>query len=396
MEASEKKEMMKKIQVYSASLCVAVLFYFLIKNFPLGIRFINHFFKMMTPFIYGFIISFLMLKPMQKIDGSLQKILCRRKDRSGLCRGIAIGLTFLIVLLVLFLISSIFFPQLIYNLNQLIEMMPEYITRFEKMLTRWEDEFALSSMIRPVLGEDIENMFDIGDISQRILKVLQSLLPKVISFSTGFTNSLMNVGMGVIISIYFLSGKERFQSQIKKVLYACFHENTVKEIFRISYMVNETFRNYIAGQLLDALIVGLITFVMMLILRIPLAFIIGVLIMITNIVPMIGPFLGGIPSFFLILMVDPIKAIWFVILVTVLQQIDGNIIAPKIVGDSTGLSGFWVLLAIFLGGAIGGISAIVIAVPVMSVIYTLVKERVENKLEWKNLPIETEFYEDAQ
>lgn len=396
MEASEKKEMMKKIQVYSASLCVAVLFYFLIKNFPLGIRFINHFFKMMTPFIYGFIISFLMLKPMQKIDDSLKKILCRRKDRSGLCRGIAIGLTFLIVLLVLFLISSIFFPQLIYNLNQLIEMMPEYITRFEKMLTRWEDEFALSSMIRPVLGEDIENMFDIGDISQRILKVLQSLLPKVISFSTGFTNSLMNVGMGVIISIYFLSGKERFQSQIKKVLYACFHENTVKEIFRISYMVNETFRNYIAGQLLDALIVGLITFVMMLILRIPLAFIIGVLIMITNIVPMIGPFLGGIPSFFLILMVDPIKAIWFVILVTVLQQIDGNIIAPKIVGDSTGLSGFWVLLAIFLGGAIGGISAIVIAVPVMSVIYTLVKERVENKLERKNLPIETEFYEDAQ
>lgn len=396
MEASEKKEMMKKIQVYSASLCVAVLFYFLIKNFPLGIRFINHFFKMMTPFIYGFIISFLMLKPMQKIDGSLKKILCRRKDRSGLCRGIAIGLTFLIVLLVLFLISSIFFPQLIYNLNQLIEMMPEYITRFEKMLTRWEDEFALSSMIRPVLGEDIENMFDIGDISQRILKVLQSLLPKVISFSTGFTNSLMNVGMGVIISIYFLSGKERFQSQIKKVLYACFHENTVKEIFRISYMVNETFRNYIAGQLLDALIVGLITFVMMLILRIPLAFIIGVLIMITNIVPMIGPFLGGIPSFFLILMVDPIKAIWFVILVTVLQQIDGNIIAPKIVGDSTGLSGFWVLLAIFLGGAIGGISAIVIAVPVMSVIYTLVKERVEKKLERKNLPIETEFYEDPQ
>ncbi|MDO4793052.1 MAG: AI-2E family transporter [Filifactor alocis] len=396
MEASEKREMMKKIQVYSASLCAAVLFYFLIKNFPLGIRFINRVFRMMTPFIYGFIISFLMLKPMQKIDGSLKKILCRRKDRSGLCRGIAIGLTFLIVLLVLFLISSIFFPQLIYNLNQLIEMMPEYITRFEKMITRWEDEFALSSMIRPVLGEDIENMFDIGEVSQRVLKLLQSLLPKVISFSTGFTNSLMNVGMGVIISIYFLSGKERFQSQIKKVLYACFHENTVKEIFRISHMVNDTFRNYIAGQLLDALIVGLITFVMMLILRIPLAFIIGVLIMITNIVPMIGPFLGGIPSFFLILMVDPIKALWFVILVTVLQQIDGNIIAPKIVGDSTGLSGFWVLLAIFLGGAVGGISAIVIAVPVMSVIYTLAKEGVEKKLEQKNLPVETEFYEDVQ
>lgn len=396
MEASEKREMMKKIQVHSVSLCIAVLFYFLVKNFPSGIRFINNSFKMMTPFIYGFIISFLMLKPMQKIDNLLKKILCKRKDRSGLCRSIAIGLTFLIVLLALFLISSIFFPQLIYNLNQLIEMMPEYITEFEKTLARWENEFALSTMIRPLLGEDIENIFNVGEITQQILKMLQSLLPKVISFSTSFTNSLMNVGMGVIISIYFLSGKERFQSQIKKVLHASFQENVVKEIFRISRMVNETFRNYIAGQLLDAVIVGLITFVMMLILRIPLAFIIGVLIMITNIVPMIGPFLGGIPSFFLILMLDPIKAIWFVILITVLQQIDGNIIAPKIVGDSTGLSGFWVLLAIFLGGAIGGISAIVVAVPVMSVIYTLVKEHIERKLEQKNLPVETEFYEEIQ
>lgn len=390
------QEMVNRVKVYSMSLCIAIVFYFAVRNIPNMLASIGGVFRTITPFIYGFIIAYLMLKPMQKIEGYMKRWLCRTRDRSSLARGISIACTFFLAVLILFLLSSVFFPQLIYSLTQLTEMLPTYVERFGHTLERWEKEFTLShsldAALRSVSGQGMEQSFDFSAIGQKVLTLLQKILPQLVNFSTSLTNSIINISMGVIISFYFLGGKETFQAQIKKVLYSLLPESAVLETLRIGRLVDDTFRRYISGQLLDALILGIVTFICMLVLKIPLAFIVSVLVMTTNIIPMIGPFLGGVPGFILILMVDPIKALWFVVLVIVLQQIDGNILAPKIVGDSTGLSGFWVLLAIFLGGVIGGLPAIVVAVPVMSVVYTLVKEVVEKRLNKRNLPTETSEY----
>lgn len=393
---SPAKEWVDKVKIYSVSLCIAILFYFGVKNIPQVLYSTRSFINTMSPFIYGFIIAYLMLRPMQKIEKYMKLLLCRAGDRSALARGISIGLTFLMAVCILFLLSAVFFPQLIESLTQLTEMMPVYIEEFSHTLARWESEFALSNALDQVLesvsGKDGDQIFNVARMSQKLLTLLQKLLPQLVNFSTSLTNSIINISMGIIISFYFLSGKETFQAQIKKIMRAFFSESFVLEAIRLGNLTNDTFRRYISGQLLDAMILGIITFVLMLVLRIPLAFIVSVLVMTTNIIPMIGPFLGGVPGFILILMVDPIKALWFAVLVIVLQQIDGNILAPKIVGDSTGLSGFWVLLAIFLGGVIGGLPAIIVAVPVMSVVYTLVKEVVEKRLSKKNLPTETSEY----
>ena len=198
--------------------------------------------------------------------------------------------------------------------------------------------------------------------------------------------------MGIIVSIYLLSGKEVFEAQSKKVLYGIFPNKVVNNILQIIALTNETFQNYIGGQITDAVVLGIITFICMLILRLPMAFMISFLVMVCNVIPMIGSILSGIIGIFLILVIGPSQAIVFAILILVLQQVDGNILLPRIVGDSTGLSGFWVFLAIFLGGVIGGLPAMVVSVPVMAVVYTLVKEQVEQRLRSKQMPVVTEEY----
>ena len=226
----------------------------------------------------------------------------------------------------------------------------------------------------------------------KLTDYIASKLPELLNFSVSVGSGISNVFIGFVASVYMLSGKERFAAQIKKILFAIFPSRFVNEtVSAFSYM-HETFGKYFSGQSIDSVVLGIICFILMSLFKMEYALLISMIIMITNFIPFIGPFIGAIPSAFILLMVQPTKVIWFIIMIVVLQQIEGNIIAPKIVGKTTGLSSFWVVFSIIIGGGFFGVTGVILAVPAFSVIYTFAKRFIEGRLRKKNLPSKTTDY----
>ena len=394
IENLKGKDFKKELVLKGILISFAILFYFFIKNIPFALEKIRLFLNTMNPFIYGMVIAYLMFRPVCFIERQLFRLFKRNEKYRQLCRNLSIFFVFLMTFGFLIFIGNVFIPQLVESLTVLTEKIPEYIKQFE---TFWKNVVQNQKILHQLKSFGFTNISQYkvdfwGNLNQKTIKFFQFLIPSVISISGSFTGKIVNILMGIIVSIYLLSGKEVFEAQSKKVLYGIFPNKVVHKILQIIALTNETFQNYIGGQITDAIVLGMLTFVCMLILRLPMAFMISFLVMVCNVIPMIGSILSGIIGVFLILVINPSQAIIFAILIIVLQQIDGNILLPKIVGDSTGLSGFWVFLAIFFGGVIGGLPAIIVSVPVMAVVYTLVKEQVEQRLIDKQMPVGTEEY----
>ena len=394
IENLKGKDFKKELVLKGILISFAILFYFFIKNIPFALEKIRLFLNTMNPFIYGMVIAYLMFRPVCFIERQLFRLFKRNEKYRQLCRNLSIFFVFLMTFGFLIFIGNVFIPQLVESLTVLTEKIPEYIKQFE---TFWKNVVQNQKILHQLKSFGFTNISQYKvdfweNLNQKTIKFFQILIPSVISISGSFTGKIVNILMGIIVSIYLLSGKEVFEAQSKKVLYGIFPNKVVNNILQIIALTNETFQNYIGGQITDAVVLGIITFICMLILRLPMAFMISFLVMVCNVIPMIGSILSGIIGIFLILVISPSQAIVFAILILVLQQVDGNILLPRIVGDSTGLSGFWVFLAIFLGGVIGGLPAMVVSVPVMAVVYTLVKEQVEQRLRSKQMPVVTEEY----
>ena len=394
IENLKGKDFKKELVLKGILISFAILFYFFIKNIPFALEKIRLFLNTMNPFIYGMVIAYLMFRPVCFIERQLFRVFKRNEKYRQLCRNLSIFFVFLMTFGFLIFIGNVFIPQLVESLTVLTEKIPEYIKQFE---TFWKNVVQNQKILHQLKSFGFTNISQYKvdfweNLNQKTIKFFQFLIPSVISISGSFTGKIVNILMGIIVSIYLLSGKEVFEAQSKKVLYGIFPNKVVNNILQIIALTNETFQNYIGGQITDAVVLGIITFICMLILRLPMAFMISFLVMVCNVIPMIGSILSGIIGIFLILVISPSQAIVFAILILVLQQVDGNILLPRIVGDSTGLSGFWVFLAIFLGGVIGGLPAMVVSVPVMAVVYTLVKEQVEQRLRSKQMPVGTEEY----
>ena len=394
IENLKGKDFKKELVLKGILISFAILFYFFIKNIPFALEKIRLFLNTMNPFIYGMVIAYLMFRPVCFIERQLFRLFKRNETYRQLCRNLSIFFVFLMTFGFLIFIGNVFIPQLVESLTVLTEKIPEYIKQFE---TFWKNVVQNQKFLHQLKSFGFTNISQYKvdfweNLNQKTIKFFQFLIPSVISISGSFTGKIVNILMGIIVSIYLLSGKEVFEAQSKKVLYGIFPNKVVNNILQIIALTNETFQNYIGGQITDAVVLGIITFICMLILRLPMAFMISFLVMVCNVIPMIGSILSGIIGVFLILVINPSQAVVFAILILVLQQVDGNILLPRIVGDSTGLSGFWVFLAIFLGGVIGGLPAMVVSVPVMAVVYTLVKEQVEQRLRSKQMPVVTEEY----
>ena len=394
IENLKGKDFKKELVLKGILISFAILFYFFIKNIPFALEKIRLFLNTMNPFIYGMVIAYLMFRPVCFIERQLFRLFKKKEKYLQLCRNLSIFFVFLMTFGILIFIGNVFIPQLVESLTVLTEKIPEYIKQFE---TFWKNVVQNQKFLHQLKSFGFINISQYKvdfweNLNQKTIKFFQFLIPSVISISGSFTGKIVNILMGIIVSIYLLSGKEVFEAQSKKVLYGIFPNKVVNNILQIIALTNETFQNYIGGQITDAVVLGIITFICMLILRLPMAFMISFLVMVCNVIPMIGSILSGIIGIFLILVISPSQAIVFAILILVLQQVDGNILLPRIVGDSTGLSGFWVFLAIFLGGVIGGLPAMVVSVPVMAVVYTLVKEQVEQRLRSKQMPVGTEEY----
>lgn len=363
----------------------AVVFYFIVKNLGNILDGISVFTGMMTPFIYGFVIAYLLKNPMKYIEKIYGKLI-KNPKRKKLIRGLSLATTMLLAILLLLGFISIIVPQLADSVTIFVNNLPDYMENGNKLLKDTIQKVHVDSEI-------IKQIFEVWKVLvSKTSEIVSNMLPYAINGVLAFSGKVVNIVVGIVVAIYFLAGKEKFTAQIKKITIAVFSDKTSNYMIEKSKMINTVFSKYISGQLTDAAVLGIICFISMSIFKMPYALLVSMIVTVTNIIPIIGPFIGAVPSVFIISMVSGPKALGFAALILVLQQIDGNILVPKIVGDSTGLSGFWVFLAIFIGGGLFGITGVILGVPTMAVSYSIIKEIVEHRLESKNKPIDTSSY----
>lgn len=341
----------------------------------------------LTPFFIGFLIAYILNFPYKffynkafgKI-GQKHKVLVRVK------KPLAIFCTYLIAAAVVVALILIVVPQIVTNISGLAENMPEYMKTaynyvqgfFEWINSTFHTNFSLDTTMQQATEELAKiltgkSIINTADATKNVLGFLSNVV-------TNTASGLYNTIMSIIISIYFLSAKEQLCRQTKRLAVAFIPIKYLPKVYEVVDITDTKCGRFLVGDLLDSAIIGLLTFIVMTIFQLPYAALIAVLVGVTNIVPFFGPYIGGIPSAIILLLVDPMDMVWFIIIIFVIQQFDGNILKPKIIGNQLGISSFWVLFSVLVGGALFGIVGFILGTPIYAVIYTLVGKRVRNNI----------------
>lgn len=375
------------ISLYALGVLVAyTLFSSLLDNMPVFMGYLGNFMGILTPVIYGFVLAFI-LNPMVKFFERISaKTLDKKKPHPRINRGLAIVAAFLVLLIVVVGVVALLVPQLVTSLSDLAINIPDYYDTAEKWVLKLLDDFHIS--------EDQMNMVQEywDQIVNDMVNWLKGLIPVLGNAAFGVAMGIKDLFFGIFISIYMLLSKDLFARQTKKILYAVSKKTIADRIIELTRQTNKVFTGFLSGKILDSLIIGAICFLFMALFGLPYAPLVSVIITVFNMIPMFGPFIGAIPSILLILLVDPWQALIFTVFIILLQQADGNFIGPKILGESTGLSGFWVIVAILVGGGLWGVVGMIIGVPALAVIYALVRTGVERLLKKKGMPTDTNDY----
>ncbi len=365
------------------------------------IHYIKKLLSVFSPVIWGIVIAYLLNPVMMFAEKHLNRLLCRKKQRQGLVRTLSICISFIILIGIIVLLIGSIVPEIIASIEDIFNNMSSYLSNSRSFITGKVSRLMEKN---PELSALINNEFD--DIQDFMLKLISRYEPTIKGLLaengliTNITNSawsflvgLKNCLFGMVISIYLLFSKENFKAQTTKTIYSVFSHKISKKIFSVCSRFNSTFINFLSGKAVDSLIIGIITFIGMNVLKMnSYAVLISCIIGVTNMIPFFGPIIGAIPSGLLILLTDPHKTIVFIVFIILLQQFDGNILGPKILGSSLGLSTFWIIFSILIGGGLFGFFGMVAFVPLFAVIFGIIKEAVNARLEKKRLPVSTDFY----
>lgn len=375
------------ISLYALGVLVAyTLFSSLLDNMPVFLGYLGNFMGILTPVIYGFVLTFI-LNPMVKFfERASSKVLDKKKPHPRINRGLAIAAAFLVLLIVVVGVVALLVPQLVTSLSDLAANIPGYYDTAEKWVLKLLDDFHISEDQMKMVQEYWDQI--INDL----VNWLKGFIPVLGNAAFGVAMGIKDLFFGIFISIYMLLSKDLFARQTKKILYAVSKKTIADRIIELTRQTNKVFTGFLSGKILDSMIIGAICFLFMALFGLPYAPLISVIITVFNMIPMFGPFIGAIPSILLILLVDPWQALIFTVFIILLQQADGNFIGPKILGESTGLSGFWVIVAILVGGGLWGVVGMIIGVPALAVIYALVRTGVERLLKKKGMPTDTNDY----
>lgn len=376
------------ISVYALIVtCCSIIFYFVASQLGSFSEKISIAIGIFYPFIIGFSIAYLLNFILDFYEVKmLGKAQWFRNLRKGQKRSIGLLLTYLTSIGIGYLFVHFIVPQLIQSIMGFVNEVPQYVDNVTKLFNDLMSETNISPEYTALIQEQINKYIQfVMDFAKEIIPIVGNML-KVIA------SSIWNIVLGIIISVYLLIDKENFFAINRKITYALFSTKTANRIFELTYRSNETFGKFLSGKIIDSAIIGVLSFVVFSLFKMPYALLISVIIGVTNIIPFFGPFIGAIPSFIIILFVSPTKALIFLLLVFIIQQIDGNIIGPKILGDSIGISAFWILFAILVAGKFLGIVGMIIGVPLFAIVYSIIKEDVEYKLKIKELPTDTKDY----
>lgn len=370
---------------------VAVLF--IVNNVSVIWKWLGTFVTVAMPFIIGFCIAYIINKPyvffsdkmLAKMDNSKVGFIKNMK------KPLSMILAYVLVLGIVTFLIGIIIPQLVESFDTLVKNFSGYAESFKEWIVsvakeyfnmEIKDDNDLFNMVN-----DLVAMITGGEILEYVTDFASNFankLPTLFNTAVKFTSTLYNVIIGIIISVYFLSCKEKLIYQCKKFTVAYFPEKALPKTFEVAELTDKIFGKYVYGRIIGSMIIAMICFIGMSILRFDYPLLISVVIGITNIIPVFGPFIGIIPSILILLFINPIEAVWFTVFIVVLQQVDANLIEPKVMGSSIGISGFWVIASVTIGGGLFGVLGMFIAVPVFSVFYILISRSVNDKLKEKN------------
>ncbi len=343
--------------------------------------------EILNPFIIGFLFAYLLNFPYKFFYAkAFGKMGSKRKIFAPLKKPLAIICTYTLITAIIVAIIWIVVPQIVENISSLANVFPDY---YQTLMVNIESfiDWLNTTFNAGINKDDIINTFmneilkvlSANNISQLAGKTGEAIFGMLTSTSTG----LYNFVMGVVISVYFLAAKEHLCRLVKRLAVAFIPIKYLPKIYEIVDITDTKCGRFLVGDIIDSAFVGLLTFVAMSILGVPYAPLIAVLIGVTNIIPFFGPFIGAIPSAFILFLINPWDMIKFIIIIVIIQQLDGNLFKPKIIGNQVGLSSFWVLFSVILGGALFGLPGFILGTPIFAVIYTLISKKTKNKIEEK-------------
>lgn len=370
-----------------------ILFWIVFSNFPGFYQVILDLIGILAPILYGCFFAYVMNPIMEFISKHTAKLLSktglREKKVASISKGLGVFCSLLVLLSVIYALIALIVPNVIESASDLLSK--ENLDRYYSEIMSWThdtfEDTAMESWFNEILAAVLEQ-----------LKTLDfyGIVADIFSAGVSVVRTVSNLVIGLIASIYILVYKKQLCAQAKKITICLFRSDRADRIFEIARRTNRIFSGYVIGKILDAILVGVITYIVLSIIGLPYAVLIATLVGTTNVIPYFGPFIGGIPSALLLLIENPLYALYFVIFIVILQMIDGNIIENRIMGLQLGISDFWVLVAILLFGGVFGFAGMLLGVPIFAVIYSLISDAVNKKLRSKRYPVDTELYYTLQ
>lgn len=374
---------------------IGIILFFSIGKFDVLQSNIKWLIGIISPFIYGSMVAYI-LSPLcnfleRKLYSRLSIYMSSAKRAKKLSEKIAIVLAYIFLCLFIYIFLKIVMPQVLESLKSIITIVPEWINKLY-------DSYEKLAKTNPELGEylndyavklyDRANTFLEKGVFDNAKLILSEFSLRVVYFSNG----ILNLVVAVIVSIYVLNSRKTFKAQFKKLIYALFKKDIADAIISELRFADVSFGGFIIGKIIDSFIIGIIASVCLYLLRMPYAILLAIIIGFTNVIPFFGPIIGAVPGVILILFIDPLKALYFVIFVFILQQFDGNILGPKILGDKVGIPSFWVLFSIIVFGSLWGVFGMIVGVPLFAVIIDIVTKFVNRMLKKRGLSCDTNDY----
>jgi len=381
-----KKPKIRNIMLVILYTTLLIFFFINIKSVVNVLKVI---FSVLAPIMYGLVIAYLLNYPYKAFnDHVFKKMGEKRAWLKKLKKPLSLILTYVIIFGIVGFLVSTLIPELSSSISTLIDSVPMYEQAIKTMsdniagfIMNWTgyniyEQATYSNLIALITGNDTTEF-----IKNFFTNFVPSAFSTVMSIGTG----LYNWGLGIIISIYLLAGKERLIRQFKIAIVAYLPEKVYKRLFKIADVFNNKCGKFIVGKIIDSSIIGVMCFIGLTIFKFHYPLLISVIIGVFNLIPFFGPIIGAIPTAFLLLIINPMEALGFIIFLIVLQQFDGNILGPKILGETVGISGFWIMISVIIGGGLFSVPGMLLGVPVFAAIYTLVEEGAERRLKQKEI-----------
>lgn len=371
-------EMKKKMWMAILVVAAGITIYFAFDRFSVIASISSKVISLMMPFILGFAIAFLLNKPMDFIEGKvLSKLPLKKQHRRNIAAILAMIVG--IVLVVFFL--ALLVPQLIDSIMSLVSAFPGYLDDFQIFVEDFMEENGIRT-------EEVTRFISESGIFDRLSEFVTSALPQMVHYTYAFGSTLLNVLVGIMSGLYMMMDKERLLRYVKKINYALFPRSVSDYLHRIALTSADIFNDFIIGKAIDSLIIGILCYIGSMIFHFPYALLLSVFVGVTNMIPVFGPFIGAIPGIVILFIIHPITALYFALFIFALQQFDGNILGPLILGDKLGMPSIGILFSVCVGGGLFGVIGMFIGVPCFAVFYAAVRELVNYRLKKKQLQVD--------